>query len=121
MIITRPYRPVLTQQGYNLRVDDYLQAVRVEGATDVLVELVKLVQRARSAHVPQDTVVQHVIVGGGEGGQVGLVVVGLLNIVQRCQLDPSGHIVDLERHRAAAQDDTHVTNGNVSEPLSGSR
>lgn len=55
----------------------------MENAADVHVELVKLVDGLRSAHVPKHAVVEHQVVRGVEGGAVPLVVVGQVRVVQR--------------------------------------
>lgn len=74
----------------------------MEHAADVHVELVKLVDGLRHAHVPQHAVVEHQVVGGVEGGAVPLVVVGQVRVVQR-----QGHltrldVVDLGGRRTSA-------------------
>lgn len=82
-------------QGYDLGVDDDLQAVGVEDAADVHLELVELVDGLRRAHVPQHAVVQHQVVGGVEGGAVPLVVVGQVLVVQGQSLLARLDVVDL--------------------------
>lgn len=68
-------------EGYDLCVYNDLQTIGVEHAADVHVELVKLVDGLRRAHVPQHAVVQHQVVGGVKGGTVPLVVVGQVRVV----------------------------------------
>lgn len=54
----------------------------MEDATDVHVELVKLVDGLRGANIPQDPVIQDQVVCGVERGTVLLVVVGQVRVVQ---------------------------------------
>ena len=83
--------------GYDLGVDDDLQAVGMEHAADVHVELVELVDGPRAPDVPQHPVVQHQVVGGVEGGAVPLVVVGQGGVVQGQGLLARVDVVDLQR------------------------
>lgn len=85
--------------GYNFCVYDDLQAVGVENAADVHVELVKLVDGLSCAHVPQHAVVEHQVVRGVEGGAVPLVVVGQVRVVQRQRHLARLDVVDLGRGR----------------------
>lgn len=68
-------------RGYNFRVDDDLEAVGVEHATDVHVELVKLVDGLSGAHIPQHAVVQDQVIGRVKGGTVPLVVVSQVGVI----------------------------------------
>lgn len=86
--------------GYDLGVDDDLQAVGVEHATDVHVELVELVDGLRRPHVPKHAVVEHQVVGGVEGGAVPLVVVGQGGVEQRHSLLTRVDVVDLQKTTA---------------------
>ena len=88
-------------KGYDLRVDDDLQALGVENTTDELVELVKLVQWLATAHIPKHPVIQHEVICGREGGHVGLVVVGLVIVEQGHQLRSGCHIVNLPREETS--------------------
>lgn len=45
------------RKGYNLSINDDLQPVRMEDATDVHVELVELVDGLCRADIPQDTII----------------------------------------------------------------
>lgn len=83
--------------GYDLGVDDDLQAVGMENPADVHVELVELVDGPRRPHVPQHAVVQHQVVGGAEGGAVPLVVIGQGGVVQGQGLLARLDVVDLRR------------------------
>lgn len=83
--------------GYDLGVDDDLQAVGVEPAADVHVELVKLVDGAGGADVPQDAVVEHQLVAGVEGGAVPGVVVGQDGFPQGQRPLARLKVVDLQR------------------------
>lgn len=81
--------------GYDLRVDDDLQAVGMENAADVHVKLVELVDGSRAPHVPQHAVVEHQVVGGVEGGAVPLVTVGQGGVDQGQGLLTGLDVVDL--------------------------
>lgn len=83
--------------GYDLGVDDDLQAVGVEDAADVHVELVKLVDGAGDPDVPQDAVVQHQLVAGVKGGPVARVVVGQGGFAQGQRLLTCLKVKDLQR------------------------
>lgn len=71
----------------------------MEHAADVHVELVKLVDGLSRAHVPEDAVVQHQVVGGVEGGTVLLVVVGQVGIVERERHLPRLDVINLRGQR----------------------
>lgn len=68
-------------QGYNFCVDDDLQAIGMEHATDIHVEFVKFVDGLSRADIPQHTVVQYQVICRVEGGAVPLVVVGQVGVV----------------------------------------
>ncbi len=90
-------------RGYNLSVDDDLQAVRMENAADVHVELVELVNGPRRPNVPQHTIIQHQVIGGVEGGTVSLVVVCQGGVVQGQDLLTRLDVVNLQ----------HTTTNNI--------
>ena len=69
-------------KGYDFRVDDDLEAVGVEDAADVGVELVELVDALAAVDVPQQAVVEDEVVARVERGAVPLVVVRLALLAQ---------------------------------------
>ena len=84
-------------RGYDLGVDDDLQAVGVEVSADVHVELVKFVNGSWVSDVPQHAVVQHQVVAGVKGSAIPLVVVGQRRVVQRQGLHARLDVVDLNQ------------------------
>ena len=57
-------------QGYNFWIDDDFQPHWMENTTDVGVEFIKLVDGLAAVDVPQDTVIEHEVISGVEGGTV---------------------------------------------------
>ena len=82
-------------KGYNLWVDDDFQAGWMEEPTNLVLELIKLVDVLGRPHVPQHTVVQHQLVRGVKGRTVVGVVVAQLAILQGEDELASSHIVYL--------------------------
>lgn len=76
-------------KGYNLCIYDDLQAVGVKHATDVHVELVKLVNGLSCAHIPEHAVIQHQVICWVKSSAVSLVVVCQVGVVES-QSDLSG-------------------------------
>lgn len=72
----------------------------MEHATDVHVELVKLVDGLSRTHVPQHAVIQHQVIRGVEGGAVPLVVVSQIWVVERERDLSCLDVVDLEKGSA---------------------
>ena len=95
-------------QGYDFRVDDYLEAVRVKHAADVRIELVKLVNGAAAVCVPQHAVAQDEVVRGVERCLVVAVVVGAVGVVQREELAPRRHIVNLRERERVYRVERHL-------------
>lgn len=106
--LTNKKNGYVDSQGYNFCVYDDLQAVGVENAADVHVELVKLVDGLSCAHVPQHAVVENQVVRGVEGGAVPLVVVGQVWVVQRQRHLTRLDVIDLGgREEISIQADIH--------------
>lgn len=59
----------------DLRVQDNFESVRVEFAPTIIGELVKLVDLARGARIPKDSIVKDQVIGVIEGGDVALIMI----------------------------------------------
>lgn len=78
---TKKDAPTIGAQGYNFCVYNDLQAIGMEHATDIHVELVELVDGLSCSHIPENAIIQYQVVCWVEGGTVPLVVVGQVCVV----------------------------------------
>lgn len=69
----------------------------MEDSADIRVKLVELVNRLTAPHIPENPIVQDKIVRRVERGSVIAIVIGFVSIIQRDNLIPSCHIIDLEQ------------------------
>lgn len=86
-------------EGYDLCVNDDLQAVGVEHATDVHVELVKLVDGLSCAYIPQNAIIQYKVICWVEGGTVPLVVVCQVRVVESLSNLTCLYVINLAKKR----------------------
>ena len=67
----------------------------MEHATDVLIEFVKLVYDFASSNIPQNAIIQHKLICGGESRTVPGVIVGMLRVVKLYNLSTCFYVIDL--------------------------